>query len=150
MDILALGNFVLLKSDQPTWPEARGEGLESEDAAVDLREAHPEEFLEKIRRAFHQNFLPVAAQLRKQKSILVDETFLRGPSKWVDAEESLPRPMPDVPDAARFVEDLVGQWHAQPAAQAFRPVLIELVAAGLKYPIEEETEKVSESIYVMF
>jgi len=150
MDVLALGDFVLLKSEQPPWPEARGEGLESEDAAADSVEAHPQDFLEKIRKAFHEGFLPVAAELRKQKSSLIDEAFLLVPTKWEDAEQSLPGPMRDSSDATQYVEDLIGQWHAQPAAQAFRPVLIELVAAGLKHPIEEEAETVSESIYVMF
>ncbi len=44
MDVLALGNCILLKPDQPAWPEGKGEGLESEDivaiASTENQDAH--------------------------------------------------------------------------------------------------------------
>lgn len=150
MDVLALGDFLLLKSEQPPWGEGRGQGLENEDIASEARETHPEPFLKTIRRLF-PGFLSVAAGLRERKLILVDETFRRVPSLWVDAEESLPEPMNEAQDASRFATALIKPWLSQPAAQALHPLLTKLVDAGLRYPVEEEEEEsVSESIYVMF
>jgi carbamoyltransferase len=160
MNVLALGNYVLLKEEQPPWPEGKGEGLESEDVAKPEQADQPEALLRALKRLFRQSFLPVADALQKQGAILVDLTFRRVPSTWKSLDHSqpiqkifeFPKELDTLnPAPEQFAEALSRYWAPGPAADALRPLLTELVQLGLRYPADDALEEeVSESVYVMF
>jgi carbamoyltransferase len=160
MNVLALGDCILLKEEQPPWPEGKGEGLESEDAAREQRSTHPQGLENKLRHIFRRSFLPVAARLRQQGAVQVDTAFRRTPSTWREFQwNRTTREMfayPGAldaahPDPSQFAAAMLRDWMPGPAAQALLPVIQAVVAAGLEYPPREALEEnVSESVYVMF
>jgi len=159
MDVLALGNFILLKPEQPAWPEGKGEGLESEDISIATAEEHPEGLLATLREVFVNDFWPEAERLKKRGDVLVTPAGSQ-PSRWVNADEpedlrglfSMPDPIQNgQPNAQAFAEALTKPWLSRAAAEALRPALTDLIEAGLKHPIKADlNEGVSESVYVMF
>lgn len=160
MDVLALGDFILVKSEQPAWPEGRGEGLESEDVAVVASESHPPKLMKSIAKLFENGFWPAAQVLTASGGVLVSEQFANKATTWVDAGEpedlrslfELPAALgAEEPDPGEFAEELTKVWHGREAARALKPVLAQLIRAGLDHPVDVELdEKVSESVYVMF
>jgi len=160
MDVLALGNHVLLKPQQPPWPEGKGEGLENEDITRAAVEVHPPKLMKKLQRLFEAEFWPLARKLAAAGAVLVHERFERQPTTWIDTVEpadlrslfEMPAVLrADRPDPAAFAAELTKHWHGRGAAQALQPVLARLIRAGLGHPVDVELEEqVSESIYVMF
>ncbi|MBV8845786.1 MAG: hypothetical protein JO307_23505 [Bryobacterales bacterium] len=160
MDVLALGNFVLLKSEQPAWPEAKGEGLENEDVSVSSPEEHPEELLNDLRRIFTAEFWPAALRLKENEQVLVHPAYQPQPSAWTPSSE--PQDLrtlfecPDPPQngassASNFADLLTKPWLSRAAAESLRTALAKSIEAGLKHPIKSDLgESVSESVYVMF
>lgn len=160
MNVLALGNYVLLKENQPPWPEGKAEGLESEDATKAEAGGNPERLVRSLKKLFAQRFLPTAKALKESGDILVETEFKKTPSQWsamtlapsVKALFEFP-PEVDVADLdpARFVEGLLRNWHPGPARQALEPLLRDLVELGQRYQATDALEEeVSESVYVMF
>ncbi|MBM3776437.1 MAG: hypothetical protein FJW37_14935, partial [Acidobacteria bacterium] len=82
MNILALEDYVLLKEEQPPWPEGKGEGLESEDASRPSAGDQPRDLLRRLESLFHRSFLPLAKELSDRGQVLVDPEFRRLPSTW--------------------------------------------------------------------
>ncbi len=160
MDVLALGDYILLKPEQPAWPEAKGEGLENEDITKAVAESHPAELLEKIERIFDRQFWPAAEKLKAAGQVRVNATNGSRESTWVDANEpadmkplfEIPASqLEDDPDAARLAAGLVRSWQGKEGAQALEPAVAQLLKAGLQYQVSAELEEeVSESVYVMF
>lgn len=160
MDVLALGNYVLVKGEQPAWPEGKGEGLENEDVSTAVAEKHPGQLLERLKELFHKDFWPAAERLRPQGAVLVDGDFRKKPSTWSDVTEPaetralflLPEELnAKAPDPSRFASALTQSWTPGPAVDNLRPVVTKLIDAGLEYPVEADLgEEVSESVYVMF
>jgi len=160
MDVLALGDFILLKPQQPAWPEGKGEGLESEDIAAVAAESHPPKLVEKLARLFEREFWPTAGKIAAKGGVLVSEKFGNKATTWVDADEptdlrslfELPGALSaERPDPLEFAAELTRPWHGREAAQLLRPVLAQLIRAGLDHPVDAELEEqVSESVYVMF
>jgi carbamoyltransferase len=159
MDILALGNFIVLKSEQSESAAMRGEDLEAEDP-IESAERHPGQFLKSISQLFGKKFWPVAQKLRLQKSVLINNSFRQTSSTWTDANEptNLPQ-LFEFPAAllqhdrspVEFVKALTEQWLGRIAAAELTPVLIRLIKEGLAYAGEGEPEnKVSDSIYAMY
>ena len=159
MSVLALGNFILLKEEQPEWPEGKGEGLENED--VTKPETSQSEPLEDdLRRVFHKEFLPIANTLKSQGAIRIDTEYRKVPSLWVPHRPLMPAARTfetpkdldsDPLDPTKFVNAMLSYWEPGPATEAIRPVLVKLVALGLKHPpVNVLEEEVSESVYVMF
>ncbi len=159
MNVLALGNYVLLKEEQPAWPEGKGEGLESEDATPAEKAAEADSLLRDLERIFEREFLPLAQALNKESAVLVDTALRRGSTTWApyhsppdpkqtfEVPADLDRPNPD---AAGFADAMMAYWQPGPAA-ALRPLLIKLIELGLRHPPEEALEEeIPESIYVMF
>ena len=159
MNVLALGNYILLKEEQPAWPEGKGEGLESEDAAPAEKAAEADSLMRDLERTFHREFLPLARSLNKE-SILVDPVFRRPASTWTpyhaphsekqtfEIPEELNRPSPD---PASFADAMIAYWQPGQGAAALRPLLIKLIELGLRHPPQEALEEeIPESIYVMF
>lgn len=160
MDVLALGDYILLKPEQPPWPEGKGEGLENEDVAQVAVESHPPKLMKKLKRLFDGEFWPVAEKLAAQGGILVSEQFGKKETTWVDVNEpsdlrtpfELPAALREEnPDPSEFAAELTKPWHGRKAAYALGPVLAHLIRAGLDHPVDVELEEqVSESVYVMF
>jgi len=160
MDVLALGNFVLLKQEQPPWPEGKGEGLENEDVTMDKGESHPEEFLQELSEVFSKDFWPAAERLKAAGRLRVNEEFRKLPTTWENAGEpeglkplfELEKPLRESnPDPEAFAIALTNSWLSPDVAAVLRPVIARLVKAGLNHQLSVEMdEKVSESVYVMF
>jgi carbamoyltransferase len=160
MNVLALGECVLLREDQPAWPEAKTEGLESEDATKHEKAMHPEGFERRLRQIFRHILLPIAERLRNTGGIQVDPTFHRLPTTWREFEwrgdmrdmfEYSPALDSADPDPRVFAQSLLRHWTPGVAAQALLPVIEAVVALGLEYPPSDELEEeVPDSMYVMF
>jgi carbamoyltransferase len=159
MDILALGNFIVLKSEQPDHSEMRGEDLEAEDPA-ESPEKHPEQFLKSINQLFEKKFWPVAQKLRLQKNVLINDSFRQISSTWVEANEPTNlRQLFEFPAAllqrdpspAEFVKALTERWLGRTAAVELTPVLTRLMKEAFAFPDESEMDnKLSESVYAMY
>jgi carbamoyltransferase len=159
MHVLALGDYVLLKEEQPQWPEAKGESLESEDVTGAEKSSQPAALIDELRQIFRRSFLPIAQKLRQAGAVRMERAFRRVPSNWHECEWNgatqaifeYPGALDLAdPDARAFTESMLRQWDLG-AAQTLRPVIQEIVALGLKYPSEGALEEeVSESVYVMF
>jgi carbamoyltransferase len=159
MDVLALGNFIVLKSEQPNHSEMRGEDLESEDSVENL-EKHPEQFLRSMNQLFEKRFWPVAQKLRLQNNVLINDSFCKATSTWVDANE--PKQLPQLfqfpaamlqndPAPAEFVHGLTERWLGRTAVAELTPVLIRLIKEGLASSVEGEMNNtVSDSVYAMY
>ena len=160
MDVLALGNFILLKNSQPAWPEGTGEGLENEDISPVVAESYPDELVAKLHKLFDDAFWPSAVQCKESESVLVDPRFRKTSTTWADIDEPCDLrslfPLPSEfdsmkPDPVRFAASLTQTWSEGVAAEGLRPVIAKLIKVGLDYPLEAEAfEQVSESVYVMF
>jgi carbamoyltransferase len=160
MDVLALGNCVLLKHEQPPWHEGKGEGLENEDVSVDKSESHPDELRAELSELFERHFWPAVEQLKAQGLLRITEKFRNLPTTWEDAREPADlKPLFELaealkqsaPDPERFAAALTGAWSNAEAGGLLRPVIARLIRAGLKHQVSVELdEKVSESVYVMF
>jgi carbamoyltransferase len=159
MDVLALGNFILAKSEQPASALSRSEGLEDEDPA-DPAENHPEAFLKSINKVFDKSFWPAAEKLRVQKKTLINRSAECALSTWVDAGEPNERArlfefphalLQDKPLPGAFVQDLTQRWFGSAAATELAPVLYRLIKEALKYPAKAELGiELSDSVYVMY
>jgi carbamoyltransferase len=158
MDVLALEHYILLKEEQPVWPEGKAEGLEAEDVTMAASETEPEELLKELSALFQRDFWPAAEKLKASGHVHVKEEFRKVPTMWEDACE--PADLAPVfelgqalqtEDPNEFAAVLTGAWLHREAAAMLKPVLVKLIKAGLKYPVSVELdEQVSESVYVMF
>ncbi len=160
MNVLALGNFLLRKEEQPPWPEGRGEGLESEDAADTDRTTQPEPLLRALRELFRSDVVKLAADLRREGVVGFSLDRVPASTRWRQYVDGLPLKerfeysaawdRAD-PDPAALADALLRNWSVPEAAQALRPLLVRLLELGGAYPPTEELEEeVSESVYVMF
>jgi carbamoyltransferase len=151
MNVLALGDYILLKEEQPPWPEGAAEGLESEDAAKPEQNPHPEAFLKKLRQIYRETFLPAAREVHERRMHL---EFQRVPTSWSPLAPEHPAGIFAMPpamdqmkiDAAQFAEAVVS-----PELALLRPAITRALEIGLQHAPEEDIEEtVSESMYVMF
>jgi len=160
MNVLALGNYILIKEEQPTWPEGKGEGLESEDVTQAEVSKEADSLIRDLQRIYENEFLPLSKELQAKSAVLVDPAFRRVPSTWtqytqpaaakdvfkIPVELDSPDPVPD-----KFADAMLEYWQPGPATSALRPVLTKLIALGLRYPPAGALEEdIPESIYVMF
>ena len=158
MDVLALDDYVLLKEEQPPWPEGKGEGLENEDVTVAASDDEPQELVKELSALFDREFWPVAKKLKASGDVHVKTEFRKTPTMWVDAREPADlKPIFELgqalqtEDPKEFAEVLTQAWLHPEAAAALKPVLAKLIKIGLKHQVSVELdEKVSESVYVMF
>ncbi|HEY6346326.1 MAG TPA: carbamoyltransferase N-terminal domain-containing protein [Bryobacteraceae bacterium] len=160
MDVLALGEYILSKEEQPVWPEGKGEGLENEDAATSSNETQPEELLKALVALFECEFWPAAQKLKSAGQVRIEERFRRSPTMWEDSDEPAdlrplfelaPALLNEQPHPKEFTDALCCSWLDQKCAAALKPIIAKLVKAGLKHQAKAEIqEQVSESVYVMF
>jgi len=160
MNVLALGDFILLKREQPPWPEGRGEGLESEDAGGAEHSAQPAALLNELRHIFRSDVVPLSAELHARGVVGFSLERKPAASRWCRYEDAMPlqermeyAPGWDcaTPDPDALADALLRNWTLPVAAGSLRALLVRLLELGLRFPPTEELEEeVSESVYVMF
>lgn len=157
MDVLMLGNAILLKEEQPPWPESKGhlEGARDEPA-VDP----PRALLKGLRRVYRREFLSVAARLREQGQIRFDTVFRRGPTTW--SEHQFPTTREEIfslppswdtsgPNPQRAAAALSRHWQPDPARQALTAVLVKLLALSQQFSETPDVqERIPDSVYVLY
>jgi carbamoyltransferase len=157
MDVLVLGNTVLMKHEQPEWPEPKGHMPELSSAP---HPPPPQEFVNGLRWIYRQEFQPVAALFKNSRLVRIPSTFEGLPSTWqeVTADQSPNKlfALPDVmdtagPDVERLARAIADEWSPGQITEALWPVLVSLLRLGGQFAGTETLEEdVSESVYVMF
>jgi carbamoyltransferase len=159
MDALVLGDCLLLKPEQPVWPEGRGVITEEIDSRYG-RAAIAPAFARALAETYTRHFLPVAERLRRAGALGFDLGFTRGRSGWVECRDAAgtrasftidPALDQAHPDPAAMAAAISAHWTRGDAAEALRPILTRLLALERRHPgTEPLAEEVSESMYVMF
>jgi carbamoyltransferase len=159
MDALVLGNFLLLKEDQP-------DGGSIVNIAEPKRTARAEpktgdDQTQFLRDLFHREFVPLAERLGPLDEVRVRLKPLGTASEWADYRGpmepqgifEIPRELDD-PEASfqRMAKALTAAWTPGPVTEALRPLLARLFEHGRRRPVAEmaDVEGVSESLYVMY
>ena len=157
MDVLMLGNALLIKEEQPLWPEAKGHvERDAEDPPI----APPGALLKALKRAYYEAFLPIATQLRTNGHARIDTTFRRSASTWREhsfpatREEifSLPSAW-DTPDGdpEQVAAALSQYWTPEPAREALRQMLVRLLRLSRRFlETSQVEERVPDSVYVLY
>jgi carbamoyltransferase len=155
MDALVLGDFLLLKEEQPAWPESKGHVETHDESAPVLEDSGFFKALQKIYRA---DFLKAAANAKADCRVSTD--FSKSKTTWSDhanshSAESIFCIPPELdssePDAAAMAQAVTQFWSEGAAREALRPVVEKLLKTGQRYAASEEIEeRVSDSIYVMY
>ena len=82
MNVLALGNCVLRKEEQPAWPEDKGAGLENEDTTKAGGPDQPIALLRALRRLFRRDGLTLSAALRREGKSFSDLSPAEVLDRW--------------------------------------------------------------------
>ena len=158
MDILALGDFILTKEDQPKWPEGRGEGLESEDIATTEVKLVPKQIADRLGKVFDQYFWPAAEELDRRGSLVVKRQSAPCKSTWQSVSQQNQQSMfefaaaidTESPAPKTFAVAVCDRWQNQNAAEQLLKTMTEIMKVGLANLSLEESEALPESVYVMF
>jgi carbamoyltransferase len=157
MDVLVLGNQLLVKADQPPWPESKGH-VESDDAAETLTDGPtvPRELKRALEQIFERDVLPLAGS-RGARALQTGD-FAES-SFWRKLGETEARRRFIVPsaldrwpiDPQAMTSALLQDWEPGDITEALRPVVTRLLAAcGGRRPERSLDEDVSSLVYVMF
>lgn len=157
MDALILGNYMLIKNEQPQWTEAKREAAEYDESSEQPGNSR---FIKALSRIYANDFLPIASSLREQNMVQGSTAFGRVQSTWEDfTNDQSPQAIFHIPgaidtpnpDPEKMAESIIRFWNGGPATHALRPTLVSLIKLGQKFPRNGELEEeVPESIYVMF
>jgi carbamoyltransferase len=160
MDVLVLGDFLLLKEEQPPSTEEKGH-MEKYDpeARVELAGGPA---IEMLRQFFYQTFLPVAAQLGEAERRVGNKTSRHG-SHWINCPDTAaPEYIFEIPHSlqqqnlppAQAAADMVRFWAASPAREQLRPVVEKLLRLAQEQfavePEQEVIEEVPEFVYALY
>jgi carbamoyltransferase len=158
MNILALGNFILIKDEQPEWPEGKGEGLESIKDETDTQAMYDKNFLLSLKKYHSDKFAGIAEDL--QDNLKISLSASENSSAWLDVVEPSdkkeifeykPAILTEKPDVEEFTEALLGAWEHQDDAGRLKPLIADLVKLGMEYPVDINFEEdVPDSVYAMF
>ncbi len=160
MDVLILDDYLLLKEEQPPWPEGKGQ-VESDDVEA------PQPTLERegplvraLREVYARDFAALAERLRRGRELQLSTERQRRSTMWVDTPPGEATrdvfTIPPALDAATpepepMAKAITSFWAPGVATEALTPVVAKLLALGRRFPGGETlNEEVSESIYVMF
>jgi carbamoyltransferase len=153
MDVLILGDFLLVKEAQPPW-------LESTTPTIKLSPPSPDSSLvEELSTLFDLEFVPLAEAFRNN-GVRINTSFKKVASTWVDHEcEQTPEAIFEIPpeldghsaDPEKIAAAVLRFWSADHGSDKLRKLLIKLLSLGLKHPPPDNLEEeVSSSVYVMF
>ncbi|TWU55683.1 carbamoyltransferase N-terminal domain-containing protein [Rubripirellula reticaptiva] len=161
MDVLALDDCILIKADQPEWPEGKGEGLENEDVYAVSQAKPTDQYHDQIAKLFDSSFWPQATKAKSQDMVLVSVTTppLRS-STWTDTSKT-GMASEEFEFASAFANSnssasqtaaaIVSRWRDQPAGRLLEPTVAKILQVASKHPRDDdEAAEVSESVYVMF
>ena len=161
MDVLALGDFVLVKEEQPPWPETKvgvpSENAEGPDSAAVSTD--PRALVKALRDIFEEDFLPAARRLATQGGVRIPTELGPSDTEWTDAPQipldrvfRFPSALDDPhPDPEWFADEMATYWEPGPVRDEMREILTRLVAVGLKYATTEVLgQRVPHAVYVMF
>jgi carbamoyltransferase len=161
MDVLIMGDFLLLKERQPEWPEAKGHLEEYDPDAVSSVDEGPT--ITALRRIFHEDFLPLAMRSENGDGRRISFTSQRVSTNWIDypagqsTEKIFDIPLAlsaDNPDPVNMAEAMMQYWQNSQVNRALLPVVKKLLELGCREMAisedEEIVEDVSEFVYVMY
>jgi len=155
MDVLALGDYVLLKSEQPSWPEEKGHIDEYGEDVGTIED----EFTAELQRVFRDRFLPAVAELKRGAYRPLVRPFRQDQSTWQEVSPADDSPsifsLPGAPGGewspADRARGIVRFWRDQNLGRALEPVVTELFDVLARHrPQMLEDEEVSDTMYVMF
>src|SRR6185436_7835502 len=86
MEVLVLENFILLKEQQPLWPEEKGHVEKHEDISDEV-EVEESPFVQALTRVYQNQFLPVAEALRAEGQARFETAFQRRPTMWEEVPQ---------------------------------------------------------------
>ncbi len=153
MDMLALGNYLLIKKEQTPWKGSKGH-VEEDEQEAGAQKADMSEDLERI---YCACFLPAVLNSSPRPSIM--QVSWAMPSRWTElkaparAKEFF---LPDLErsghmDSQAFAKAVISRWDDKEFGKAMMPTMTRLLDLLEKYPPPEDfSEDVSESVYVMF
>jgi carbamoyltransferase len=158
MDVLVLENFILLKEQQPLWPEEKGHVEKNEDIADEVVvEESP--FVQALTRVYQEQFLPVAEALRADGQARFDTAFQRRATMWEDTPAAGLDKIFGIPpqwdaaeaDPAQIAAAVAEFWKPGAASEQLQPILQRLLEVAREFPEAEfKEEQVSDSVYVMY
>lgn len=160
MDVLVLEDCVLLKQDQPEWPEPKGH-VENDDLPEPVRKAD-EELANAIGAIYREEFLPVATRLKAEGKGQISTKFVRNDTLWRDFEaDQSPAtifPIPEQLDVEHLDPEAAANavtefWAPGVARDLLRPVVAKLLVLNSRYPMVDSPdiqEQVSDFVYVLY
>jgi carbamoyltransferase len=161
MNILAIGNFVLIKEEQPEWPEGKGVGLEDEkNDVVTTKSIYNRRFLEKLRLMHKEEFIPLVEKLKLKGKLKISHSVTCQSSSWMDYNE--PSDIKKIFEYGaamldrtkgpeRLAEEIVAVWQHKDDVPEMKPILLKLLVLGLEFPAKLNLdEDVPDSVYAMF
>ncbi|TWT81159.1 Decarbamoylnovobiocin carbamoyltransferase [Planctomycetes bacterium CA13] len=161
MDVLALGDYVLVKGEQPEWPEGKGEGLENEDITKVAPVEAENELSRILAQSFERSFWPQAEQLKNENALRINLQEPKRSTTWLevkslsDADERFvtgtTSDPSSAPTAKQLTASILGTWMSRDVAEKLTPVIEAIIGEGLKQSrLMDVDEPISESVYVMF
>jgi carbamoyltransferase len=157
MDVLVLGNQLLVKADQPPWPEAKGH-VESDDLS-DVSTEGPSmkrELKRELQQIFERDILPLA---RSRGARALQTRYDAESTYWRKLDETDARRRFIVPssldrwpvDPHAMTSALLQYWEPGDITESLRPVVTRLLeACSDRRPERSLDEDVSSLVYVMF
>lgn len=157
MDVLVLGNCLLMKCEQPGWPETKGH-LEKEESP--LHQTSPDGFMKGLRQIYQRQFSPIALASSGKRFIRISTVWTRGATNWSEvAADQSPKAIFSIPagmdspnpNAEIMARAITESWTPGPLTDALQPVLVSLLKLGQEFATTDTLEEdVSDSVYVMF
>jgi carbamoyltransferase len=157
MDALVLGDFLLVKTEQPGWFEDAGT-LKERDLALPAEPFDP--LARKLEELFETHFLPIARLLKRRGALGIDGGSSGASTTWGDYRNGnspekifvIP-PELDTPetDPEAMAQAITRCWSGEEAAKALRPLVARLLRLGARYPLSDSLqEEVEDAVYIMF
>ena len=152
MDVLILENCLLLKEEQPQINKENGYKKKS----IQKKIIDEDYFLRKeLLRLYQRKFIPVS-----KKSAEIYSEKINKSSCWSDCMNQNDRAKifnitieldKTNSDPYEMTKEIINYWKNSLFGDIIKPILIDLILLGKKYPLEEDMDaKVSDKIYEMF
>ena len=151
MDVLVMGNTLLLKHEQPEWEQPKGH---REHFAAAKTPAADDPLVRDLLHVFDTDFLPVAQQHPVDFSSGAGSMWVEHPFSDARAVFEIPAALDAAnPDPEAMAYALMRVWSVGEVTRSLRPVVVTLLALGIKHQPEaviDATENVSDAVYVMY
>ena len=140
IDVLVIENFLLLKSEQPDWPESDLTGTVGQEPHADIHSQDP--FVEALRTLYAKKVEPLARKLKETPQVLeakpLRTTSPQGQDRVFGASANTVYTIPlqlDQPEARAkdVTEAIVCCWQDGPVVEGFRPILTELIRLKARF-----------------